>query len=365
MVHFLSKEFETVGRDSSAPRAVAQTWILSFQQIEKQHTLASDLLSFMCLLDRQDIPALFLSHYIEHKESDEGPLGDIELTEALGVLKAFSFISEDNSGSFDMHRLVQLVTRKWLISNGTVGRFGKEALMVISHLYPYGRYETRAICAAYLSHAHAILQAGEFISRDEAQAKASLIHRMAAYFDFEGQWGDAERLNLEAVRIRRGVLGENNISTLTSMANLASTFGNQGRWDEAEKLFMQVMETRKTKLGADHPDTLISIANLASTFRNQGRWDEAEKLEVQVMETFQTKLGADHPSTLTSMSNLAFTYWSQHRYTEAVNLMSRCMKGQAARLGLEHPAYRNNAVTLAGWQSELGVPDGGVSSWRS
>jgi hypothetical protein len=321
IVHFLSKEFETVGRDSSTPRAVAQTWMLSFQQIEKQHILASELLSFMSLLDRQDVPALFLSHYIEQKESDEGPLGDIELTEALGVLKAFSFITEENSGSYDMHRLVQLVTRKWLTSNGTVGRFGKEALMVISQLYPYGQYETRTICAAYLSHAQAILQARQFRLREEAQA--SLLHRMAAYFDFEGQWGDAETLNLEAVRIRQEFLGEDDTSTLVSMNNLASTYRNQGRWDEADKLDVQVMETRKTKLGADHPDTL------------------------------------------TSMGNLAFTYWSQDQYTEAVNLMSQCIKGQVVKLGVEHPAYRANAVTLAGWQSELAVPDGGASSWKS
>jgi tetratricopeptide (TPR) repeat protein len=326
IVHFLSKEFETVGRDSSAPRAVAQTWILSFQQIEKQHILASELLSFMSLLDRQDIPALFLSHYIEQKESEE-PLSDIELTEALGVLKAFSFITEDNSGSYDMHRLVQLVTHKWLTSNGTMGRFRKEALIAISHLYPYGQYETRTVCAAYLSHANAMLKAGDLTSRDEAQATASLLHCMAGYFDFEGQWSAAERLNLEAVRIRREIFGDNDTSTLSSMGNLASTYRNQGRWEEAEKLEVQVMETSQTKLGADHPHTLTSMANLASTYWNQGRWSEAEKLEVQVTETRKTKLGADHPDTLTSMANLAFTYWSQDRYTEAINLTSRCIKG--------------------------------------
>jgi hypothetical protein len=67
---------------------VSQTWILSFQQIKQQHILASELLSFMSLLDRQDIPARFLSYYIEQKEMKE-PLGNIELTEALGVQKDF------------------------------------------------------------------------------------------------------------------------------------------------------------------------------------------------------------------------------------------------------------------------------------
>ncbi|KAM0443810.1 hypothetical protein ACHAO4_010369, partial [Trichoderma viride] len=77
-------------------------------QIEQQNILASELLSFMSLLDRQDIPARFISHYAERARN--GVLrGEIELTEALGILKAFSFITE-TSGSFDTHRLVQLVT---------------------------------------------------------------------------------------------------------------------------------------------------------------------------------------------------------------------------------------------------------------
>lgn len=201
MVYLLSKEFETVGRDSEAPQAVAQTWILSFQQIEQQHILASELLSFMSILDRQDIPAQFISHYSKHKRNG-GPRSEIELTEALGILKAFSFVTEENSGSFDMHRLVQLVTRKWLTSRGTIGRFGGEALMTVSHMYPYGKYETRTTCAAYLSHANAVLRLGGLQSRDEAEARASLLHCVAAYFSFEGKWSNAENLLIKASKIR-------------------------------------------------------------------------------------------------------------------------------------------------------------------
>jgi hypothetical protein len=90
---------------------VAQTWILSFQQIKRQHFLASELLSFISLLDRQDIPAQFLSCYIKQKGNEE-PISELELIEALGVLKVFSFVTEDNNGSYNMYRLIQLVTHK-------------------------------------------------------------------------------------------------------------------------------------------------------------------------------------------------------------------------------------------------------------
>jgi hypothetical protein len=54
LVDLLSEEFETVGRDSETSRAVTETWILSFEQIQRQNIFASQLLSLMSLFDRQD-----------------------------------------------------------------------------------------------------------------------------------------------------------------------------------------------------------------------------------------------------------------------------------------------------------------------
>ncbi|KAK4233048.1 P-loop containing nucleoside triphosphate hydrolase protein, partial [Achaetomium macrosporum] len=110
LVDLLSKDFETVGRDSETPRAVAETWILSFDQIQRQNSFAGELLSLMGLLDRHTIPLVFLSSYSK-QQSEQQARGEVQLTEALGILKAFSFVAEEKDHGLDMHRLVQLVTR--------------------------------------------------------------------------------------------------------------------------------------------------------------------------------------------------------------------------------------------------------------
>ncbi len=289
LVDLLSEEFETIGRDSKTPRAVAETWILSFEQIQQQDHFAAELMALMSFFDRQAIPAEFLAYYGKHQSQEER--GDILLMKALGVLKAFSFVTVARDQTLDVHRLVQLVTRKWLARTEKMSHFAGQALSAVSHAYPFGNYENWMVCSAYLPHVYAVLRFEGTGSRDEAVGKGTLLHCVAAYFHYQGQWKEAERLQLETVQLRKEVLGEEDPSTLSSIANLASTYRNQGRWEEAEKLFVQVMETSKTKLGADHPDTLTSMANLASTYRNQGRWEEAEKLFVQVMETSKTKLG--------------------------------------------------------------------------
>jgi hypothetical protein len=303
LVDLLSEEFETVGRDSETSRAVTETWILSFEQIQRQNVFAGELLSLMSLFDRQAIPSVFLSHYSKQQQ-DQEPRGEMQLTKALGVLKAFSFVTEDKGHGFDMHRLVQLVTRKWLVNKGKMYHFATQAISTVSHNYPFGSHENRAICGTYLAHVYAVLKLEGTGSRDEGLAKASLLHCAAGYFHYHGQWKDAEEFLVQATKVRRELLGEEHPSTLTSMANLALTYSNQGRWDEAESLGVQVMEARTRVLGEEHPSTLTSMANLALTYSNQGRWKEAEALMGQCVHLRQRILGPDHPDTVSSFSAL-------------------------------------------------------------
>ncbi|KAK4243097.1 hypothetical protein C7999DRAFT_45018 [Corynascus novoguineensis] len=351
LIDMLREEFETDGRDSETPRVVAKTWTLSFEQIQRQNAFAGELLSFMSLLDRQAIPLDFLSRYSEQQQ-DQETRGKMQLIKALGVLKAFSFVVEEKDYMFDIHRLVQLVTQRWLVKRGRIRHFASQALLTVSYCYPFGRYKNWVVCSAYLAHAYAVLGSEGTGSRDEKAGKATLLHSMAGFFAYRGQWKDAERLQLEAVKLREEVLGSDHPSTLTVIANLASTYRKQGRWEEAEKLDVQVIETCRMKLGADHPNTLTSMANLASTYRYQGRWEEAEKLNVQVIETRRMKLGADHPDTLSSMNNLAHVWKVMGRHRDAVSMIQTCYDLRQRVLGVGHPYTVSTLSTMESWLKE-------------
>ncbi|GAB1315441.1 hypothetical protein MFIFM68171_05651 [Madurella fahalii] len=378
LIDLLSEEFETVGRDSEATRAVAETWILSFEQIQQQDTFAGELLSLMSLFNRQAIPLEFLCDYDEQQQGQE-PRGAMQLTKALGVLKAFSFVTEDKSHAFDMHRLVQLVTQKWLVKKGIIYQFVRQAILTVSRNYPDSNHENREICGAYLAHAYAVLNSEGTGLGDENLARASLLYKIAIFFNnqsrwkeaekflknaikveqelvgeedpitlasistlastysLQGRWKEAETLAVQVMEITKKVLGDEHPYTLTSIGSLASMYWDQGRWKEAEALEVQVIELRKKVLGDEHPDTLISISNLASMYRNQGRWKQAEALEVKVMEIGKKVLGDEHPDTLTSISNLAFMYWDQGRWKEAEALQVQVMEIRKKVLGDEHP----------------------------
>lgn len=86
-----------------------------------------------------------------------------------------------------MHRLVQLVTRKWLAKRGRMAHFAREALMVVSEAYPFGEIENREQCLQHLPHAEAVLANAQTKVEGEELAKASLFHSMGSVF----RWRDS------------------------------------------------------------------------------------------------------------------------------------------------------------------------------
>ena len=341
VVKLLSENFETFGRDTEIPNAVAATWMISFDHIRRIRPRTAGLLSLMAFLDRLSIPQDFLL------DEDEDPLDGV-FVKACADLKAFSLITETpEGGNFNVHRLVQMVTNKWLYDHGEAELWARKALQTVSSKYPSANdVKTWNECANYLPHAQAVLQQ-DSESDAEILLRLNLSSKVATYLWHQGRWLEAEKLEAQVLETSKRMLGIEHPDTLTMMANLASTYWNQGRWTEAEKLGVDVLETSKRVLGVEHPDTLTGMTNLASTYWNQGRWTEAEKLGVDVLETSKRVLGVEHPDTLTKIANLASTYWNQGRLTEAEKLGVDVLETSKRVLGIEHPDTLKRMANLA------------------
>jgi hypothetical protein len=93
--------------------------------------------------------------------------------------------------------------------------------------------------------------------------------------------------------------------------NLAWTYSLQGQWVEAEELQVQVLEAMKRVFGAEHPDTLGNMNNLAFTWKCQGRDTEALKLIEECVQRRSRILGSNHPDT--NSSSAALSQWKSSR----------------------------------------------------
>ncbi|KAN0066858.1 hypothetical protein V8E54_015030 [Elaphomyces granulatus] len=389
MVELLSQDFEDEWRSGQGGglarpipipgyginNSVAVTWLISFKQIQRLNPLASDYLLFMSCIDPWDIP-----------------LSKVKQQNALGLLKAYSFITGQADGqTVSLHRLVHVATRNWLRNGGTLEQWTVNTGKRLRDIFPSDEHENRILWREYLPHALFILRSEEFqnykqdredlvqrvaqclykdgrydqagtlfkevlenkskrLKNDDEEMLDSMAWMALAYLE-QGRWTEAEKLFVQVVQTRKTVLGSQHPDTLTSMNDLAVTYRSLGQWTEAEKLFVQVVQTRKTTwktvLGPEHPNTLTSIANLAATHLNQGRSTEAEMLNVQVHETRKTVLGPEHPDTLTSMHNLALAYRGQRRWVEAEKLQLQELETSKTVLGPEHPDTLTSMNNLA------------------
>ncbi|KAF4999831.1 hypothetical protein FGRMN_2211 [Fusarium graminum] len=342
LVDLLSQEFEAVGRDSDTPRAVAQTWMLSFQQIERQCPFACELLSLMSFFDRQAIPLEFLEFYGEEKKNAESNI-KMQLVKALGVLKAFCFIRAERGGDHNMHRLVHLVTRTWLSRKGVMASYARNAMLAVSEFFPYGTFEEAATCKAYLAHAFSVLGLQDVESDEDKLLRASILHRIGGFFLFQGRFTEAERLQREGVEIRTELLGKDHTETLVLVSDLSASLNYQGRLEEAEKLGVAVVEARKRLCGEENHLTLHAISVLAWIFYEQDKMKEAKQLWTHVFEVNKRVLGDEHADTIRAMSDLALALEDEegeemHRYAVEAGVEAD---------GAEHPGSLTSKGNLA------------------
>ncbi|KAF2022695.1 hypothetical protein EK21DRAFT_40181, partial [Setomelanomma holmii] len=264
----LNREAGQLRRDPEAKNSIIITWQISFEYLRHHRPTAADLLSLMSFFDRQGIPETLInggrrverastasnrrekSTRQQRRESD----GDgVNFENDVGALRDLCLISIGaECAIFEMHSLVQLATRRWLIANKELERWKQQFVSNLRDAFPTGEYENWIACQALFAHVKAAVEQ-QPEDKSSLAEWATLLYRAAWFAEVAGNITDAEMLATKSMKARKKVLGQEHPDTLSSMAIVGSAYRLGGRWGDAEKLEVQVMETSKKKLGADHP----------------------------------------------------------------------------------------------------------------
>ena len=177
---------------------------------------------------------------------------------------------------------------------------------------------------------------------------ANSLNNLAGLYYSQGRYEEAESLYLQALELARKLLGEEHLHVATCLNNLAGLYSSQGRYEEAETLLISALKLSRKLLGEKHPDVATSLNNLAEVYRLEGRYEEADPLYLQALELFRKLLGGEHPNVATSINNLAELYYSQGRYEEAESLSFQALELKRKLLGEEHPDVSASLNNLAG-----------------
>lgn len=310
----LNEEHGDLRRNPGVPNSVIRTWQISFDQIKRSQPRAAELLSFMAMLDRQGIPEFLLG--VKYPDP-------LDLEEALAPLHEFSLITTEKGGkSFEMHRLVQLATRKWLEKDEETEKWQGEAINALSEAFPTGEYDNWKTCEALSPHAREVLRCG-LTSEQYLLTRAYLLYNMAWYSYCQGRYVIAQEEIQESLAIQEQRLVDNHMSILSSTQLVAIVLRAQGEYDEAETMNRRALAGYETVLGREHHNTLGIVNNLATVLRDQGKYDEAETIIRRALAGCEAVLGLEHPNTLTSVNNLALVLQVQGKYDEAIVLYNR------------------------------------------
>ncbi|MBD2624907.1 tetratricopeptide repeat protein [Trichormus variabilis] len=176
---------------------------------------------------------------------------------------------------------------------------------------------------------------------------ANSLNNLAFLYYSQGRYSEAEPLYIQALELKKRLLGELHPDIATSLNNLAALYASQGRYTEAEPLYIQALELKKCLPEGSHPDIATSLNNLAALYDSQGRYTEAEPLYIQALELSKRLLGESHPDVAQSLNNLAALYASQGRYTEAEPLYIQALELRKHLLGESHPDVAQSLHNLA------------------
>ncbi|KAH6653542.1 P-loop containing nucleoside triphosphate hydrolase protein [Truncatella angustata] len=206
-IKLLNTGFEELQRYSDNTNPITLTWLISFQHLAESYPLAIEYLKFVCLLAEKDIPMSLL------------PIGKDEeaLPEAVGILEGYAFVSIHEQGdSFDMHRLVRLVTRNW-IKNDWEACYAK-VVRQLAKVYPVPKHDNRQLWTRYMPHAQVAIE----LHREciDKKAAADLLFVVAGSYNKIGRYEEAEQMHRQTLELKKSVLGPGHPSTIRSRNNL-------------------------------------------------------------------------------------------------------------------------------------------------
>ncbi|EFQ97059.1 hypothetical protein MGYG_00103 [Nannizzia gypsea CBS 118893] len=334
-------------RDRDAVNPISDTWKMSFNHIQRTRPSAADLLALMCFFDRQGIPEFALHPSDTEREiglspsdSTPGPAArDISFEDDVSTLRDFCFISVRTRHMFDMHRLVQLATQKWLRGNESFERWRKTFICRLFLKFPTS-YEKEgwSRCQQLFPHVKSAVSHRP-LCKKELGCWAILLCQAARYAGERGNKADAVTLSTTAIDISKEALGEKHPATLLcqtilmymgsrteGIEGLPSKEGGAGRSSsepltEEESGWLQMVAQKRLELGRDHPLTLSDMARLAAIYSYNGRPKKAVKLQRKVVKLATAARGLEDRKTLSHRNGLAWIYREQDRLVEAAEIL--------------------------------------------
>ncbi len=330
--------------------SLAASWHVAFDRLADDEPAALELLALCAHLAPEPIPfTLFTAHPDALPSGLGAVVGDPLAFARLTRLLRTRSLARLETNSVQLHRLVQAILRSRSAGEAAEPDMAVAAVTLLRAAVapdPWHNPGTWPQWQRLLPHVLTATNASRALDHASDDV-AWLLNTAATYLQRRGEPAVSLPLFERALKLRRGMLGEQHSDTLNSARRLALNLRALGRYEVARRLNEDTLSRSRQVLGEDHPDTLTSTSNLAANLRGLGHYEAAQRLDEDVLTRRREMLGKEHPDTLMSARNLASNLRRSGQYEAARRLDEDTLARQQRVLGEEHPDTLRSANSLA------------------
>ena len=318
--------------------AVAETWQTSVDQLSPD---GRTLLERLAYLAPDPVPRFLLGVPVPSVD-------DIDTDAALDDLAAYSLVSRGaEDGTFQVHRLVQDVTRRALEKEGRATDRLTEALRWVTAGFMGESQDVR-----FWPYLDPLVPHVETVGRFAEQSAilyptVLLFNQLGKHFYFKADNGRAEPLMRHGVAMAEGQYGESDPQIVMYLGNLAQLLQRTNRMQEAEALMRRVLAICETNFEESDVALAFYRNNIAMLLFETGRWDEAERLLRNALAIFEFRFDEAAPQIANLLNNLAQVLSGLSRFEEAEPLIRRAIAIGEDQYGKSHPEVARHLNTLS------------------
>ncbi|KAJ3488172.1 hypothetical protein NLG97_g6245 [Lecanicillium saksenae] len=330
-------------------KTLCTTWLMSYQQVEKQNPLAAHLLRWWAYFDNQDIWFELISHKIKDSPSWFYELGDeLAFNDAMGTLHDYGLVeicsrSTNAIGSqgYSIHSCLHAWTTH-VLNNEADADLRCLAVNCVAYCAPSkSQAQFWLLERRLLPHVKASCATIEWRDKNLDWAFSNLA---VLYVD-QDMLIEAEDLQLRALAENERVCGRDHESSLELLDALGCTYGSQGRLKDSERVLLQVVEGKEKVFGPKHPSTLRTLGSLASTLLRGNKTAETEAVYRRLLAAKKERGEIHTSSGISLLHNIAALTGERGELKEAAELFQMVLQWQDRELGASHPTTittRNN-----------------------
>jgi len=165
---------------------------------------------------------------------------------------------------------------------------------------------------------------------------------------------EAEAAHLEALEIRRRLVGEESEAFAASLNNVAIVLQRTGRGEEAETMYRRSIAIREKQHG-EHDVSLISpLENLGLLLSDRGEYAAAIEALERAAELGDREHEHPHPDLASSLHNLGVVYWTTGALEPAKERFEQSLAVARELYRSDHPLLASILGDLGQVTSDLG-----------